>query len=163
MLLPPMLRKFALTAHVLLSVGLLGAVGTFLLLSLVGLAGGAAASPAYVSMDLIARWMVVPMGIAALITGLIQSLGTPWGLFRHWWVVIKLLLTLFVVVVLALKLELITAVARIAAQRPLSGGELLTARYQISFHAAAGLAVLLIPMLLSIYKPRGMTRYGWRQ
>jgi len=30
-------------------------------------------------------------------------------------------------------------------------------------HAGGGLLVLLVPMILSVYKPRGMTRYGRRK
>jgi hypothetical protein len=31
------------------------------------------------------------------------------------------------------------------------------------FHSVGGLLVLLIPLVLNIYKPRGLTRYGWRR
>jgi hypothetical protein len=72
-------RKFALTAHVTSSVGLLGSIAAFLALAVAGLASQAtqAARAAYPAMELIARFVIVPLVFASLLTGLIQSLGTP--------------------------------------------------------------------------------------
>src|ERR1700730_18219028 len=96
------LRKFALTAHVTSSVGLLGSIAAFLALAVAGLTGQDAqmVRAAYPAMALIARFVIVPLTFASLLTGLIQSLGTPVGLFRHYWVLVKLLLTAFAAVVL---------------------------------------------------------------
>lgn len=93
----PGLRKLALTAHVSCSVGLLGSIAAFLALALARLNAQDAhiVRAAYLAMDLTARSVIVPLAFAALLTGLIQSLGTPWGLFRHYWVVAKLLITAF--------------------------------------------------------------------
>ena len=51
----------------------------------------------------------------------------------------------------------IAAVARQADGADLGrlGGDL--------FHAGGGLLVLLVAAVLNVYKPRGMTRYGWRK
>ena len=89
------LRKFALTAHVTFSVGLLGSIAAFLALAVAGLTSqnGQMVRAAYPAMELIARFVIVPFAFGSLLTGIIQSLGTTWGLFRHYWVVIKLLLT----------------------------------------------------------------------
>jgi hypothetical protein len=96
-------------------------------------------------------------------TGLVQSLGTTWGLFRHYWVLAKLLLNALVTIVLLLQMEGISYVAAAAAETALSDTDLLGLRRSIVTHAAGGLLVLLVPVALSIYKPRGMTRYGWRK
>src|SRR5712664_2246197 len=100
------LRKLALTAHVTFSVGMLGSIAAFLALAVAGLASQDAqmVRADYLAMGLIARFVIVPLALAALLTGLIQSLGTPWGLFRHWWVLMKLLLTVFAIVVLLVKM-----------------------------------------------------------
>lgn len=94
MTMTPNLRKFALTAHVTSSVSLLGSIAAFLALALTGLNSPDAQiiRAAYLAMDLVARFIIVPLAFASLLTGLIQSLGTPWGLFRHYWIVAKLLL-----------------------------------------------------------------------
>ena len=46
------------------------------------------------------NFVIVPLAIASLLTGVVQALATPWGLFRHYWVVIKLFLTVFATLVL---------------------------------------------------------------
>src|SRR6266436_5178665 len=87
----PALRKLSITAHVTFSVGWLGAVAAFLALSIAGLTSHDAevVRGAYLSMDLISRFVVIPMCLAALATGLLQALGTPWGLFRYYWILLK--------------------------------------------------------------------------
>lgn len=165
MTMTPRLRKFALTIHVTCSVGLLGAVIAFLTLSLAGLASESTPTvrAAYVANGFIAWYVIVPLSFAALLTGLVQSLGTAWGLFRHYWVLAKLLLTVFTIVVLLLQMEGIGHMAKIAAETGSFAGDLLELRRSLRFHAAGGLAVLLVIVTLSTYKPRGMTQYGWRK
>ena len=160
----PSLRKFALTAHILSSVGLLGSIAAFLALAVAGLTSQDAqiVVASYLAMDLTARWVIVPLAFASLLTGVIQSLGTPWGLFRHYWVLAKLLLTAFATIVLLVKMELISYAARLAAETILSRADLRAAGIELAVHAAGGLLVLLVPAVLSVYKPRGLTPYGRR-
>lgn len=159
------LRKFALTAHVTFSVGLLGAVAAFLALSIAGLTSQdeQMVRAAYLAMDLTARFVIVPLAFASLLTGLIQSLATPWGLFQHYWVLAKLLLTVFATVVLLVKMELVGHAARLATETTLSRADLAAAGVQLVVHAAGGLLVLFVPAVLSVYKPPGVTRYGQRK
>jgi hypothetical protein len=161
----PRLRKAALTAHVACSVGLLGAIAAFLALALAGLSGldGPLIPAAYLAMELTVWWVIVPLVIAALLTGLVQSLGTSWGLFRHYWVIAKLLLTVLVAVVLLLQLELVGYLADAAAETPALISDLEGLRLSPVLHAAGGLLALLVPLVLSLFKPRGMTPYGWRK
>jgi len=165
MIMPPRLRKFMLTAHVTFSVGLLGAVASFLALAVAGLNSEDAwiVQAAYPAMALTAWIVIIPLAFASLLSGLVQSLGTSWGLFRHYWVLVKLLLTAVVAVVLLLKLELIDYLSSVAAETTLSSTDLRAGREELVTHAAGGLLVLLLPVALSLYKPRGMTRYGWRK
>jgi hypothetical protein len=161
----PRLRKFALIAHVTSSVGLLGSIAAFLALAVAGLTNLDALSvrAAYLAMQMIARFVVVPLSFAALLSGLIQSLGTSWGLFRHYWVLVKLSLTIFATSVLLVKMELIGYAARLAAETPLFRDDLRVAGIQLAVHAAGGLLILLIAAVLSVYKPPGLTRYGWQR
>lgn len=158
----PGIRKFALTTHVSSSVGLLGSIAAFLVLAISGLNNQdtQAIRAAYLGMDLLAKFIIVPLAFASLATGLIQSLGTPWGLFRHFWVVAKLLLTAFATTILLIKLKLIGYAASLASAAMLPRAELRTVGMELAFHAAGGLLVLLIPMVLSVYKPRGLTPFG---
>jgi hypothetical protein len=165
MTMTPRLRKVVLTAHVASSVGLLGAVASFLALAVAGLTSrdDQTVRAAYVANGLIAWLVIVPLVLAALLTGLVQAFGTTWGLFRHYWVLAKLLLTVLTVIVLLLQMEGIGYMARAAAETTLSGADLLGLRRSLRTHAAGGLLVLLIITSLSVYKPRGLTRYGWRK
>ena len=162
MIMTPFFRMFALTTHVTSSVGLLGAIAAFLALAVTGVISqdDQLVRATYLAMELIARFVIVPLAFASLLTGLIQSLGTTWGLFRHYWVLVKLLLTVFATIVLLFKMELIGYAALLAAETTLPSAELRAAGIQLVVHAAGGLLVLLVPMVLSVYKPQGRTRYG---
>jgi len=159
------LRKLVLTAHVTSSVGSLGAVAVFLALAVVGLTSQDAQTvrAVYIANGLIAWYIILPLILAALLIGLVQSLSTPWGLFRHYWVLAKLMLTLVTLYILLTQMDGISFVAGVAAETTLSGGDLLGLRRTLRTHAAGGLVVLLMLVAFSIYKPRGMTRYGWRK
>jgi uncharacterized membrane protein YuzA (DUF378 family) len=102
MTLSPLFRKFMLTAHITFSVGWLGAVAVFLVLAVTGLCSHNAllVRAAYLAMGLSGWFVIVPSSFAALLTGVVQAVGTPWGLFRHYWVLVKLLLTLAATVLL---------------------------------------------------------------
>lgn len=114
-------------------------------------------------MELTAWYVIVPLVFASLVTGLVQSLGTNWGPFRHYWVVTKLFLNVLVTTVLLLQLELIGYLADVSAETMLSNADLRGLRMSHVIHTAGGLLVLLVPVVLSLYKPRGLTRYGWRK
>jgi hypothetical protein len=161
----PRLRKLLLTAHIAVSVGWFGAVATFLALVIAGLTNRDAQTvrTAYAAMELTARFVIVPLAAASLLSGIVQSLGTPWGLFRHYWVLAKLLLTTFATVVLLAKMPLIGYAARRAAEGTLSSADLHTVGIQLAVHAIGGMLVLLGITAVSVYKPWGLTRYGQRK
>lgn len=162
MVLSPRLRKFSLTLHVASSVGWLGAAAAYL-----GLVVGALTHrdpqmvrAAYLAMEPITWFAIVPLAFASLLTGLVESLGTQWGLFRHYWVVFKLLLTVFATTVLLGNTQTVRSLAALAADTPdadISGlkGQLL--------HSGGGLVVLFVTTVLAVYKPRGVTPYGLRK
>ncbi|MES2521916.1 MAG: hypothetical protein V4617_04375 [Gemmatimonadota bacterium] len=95
-------------------------------------------------------------------TGLVQSLGTTWGLVRHYWVIAKLVLTVPASAILLLHMRPISYLADVASTRELAVGDDRQVRIQLIANAGAALFVLLVTTVLSIYKPRGMTRYGQR-
>jgi hypothetical protein len=165
MTMTPGLRKFALTAHVTSSVGWLGAVAGFLALAVAGLTRQDAqmVRAAYLAMELTAWFVIVPLSLASLLTGLVQSLGTTWGLFRHYWVLAKLLIAILSSIVLLLHMRPISLIAGVAAETALSSADLRGLRIQLVADAGAALLVLLVATTLSVYKPRGMTRYGRRK
>ncbi len=160
----PSLRKFALTAHITFSVGWLGAVVAYLALAIAGLTGHdpQIVRAAYISMELVGWFVIVPFSLATLLAGLVESLGTPWGLFRHWWVLVKFLLTTGANIVLLQHMQAVTRMSGLAANMTLSATDLRALRTQLVVHAGGGLLVLLAATALSVYKPWGMTPYGLR-
>jgi hypothetical protein len=160
----PWLRKAALTAHVTSSLGWFGAVAAFLALALSGLrsADPLQVRSAYLAMDVTAWTVIVPLCIATLVTGFAQSLGTPWGIMRHYWVIAKIVLTVPASAILLLHMRPISYLAEVAAAGTLASGGENRLRVQLVANASAALFVLVATTVLSIYKPRGMTPYGQR-
>ncbi len=165
MTMTPSVRKLALTAHVTSSVGWLGAVAAFLALAVAGVtsedAGTVRAS--YLAMDLVGWFVIVPCSLAALVTGLVQSLGTQWGLFRHYWVLVKFLLTIAATILLLLHMGPVGRAAALASERVLSPADLGGLRIRLVGDAGLALLVLLVNTTLSVYKPWGITAHGRRR
>ena len=161
---PPALRKFVLAVHLIVSVGGLGAVAAYIPfdLSTVTSRDPQTLRAAYSAMDLIAGSVIVPLALASLLTGLVVSLGTKWGLFRHYWVLISLVVTTLATVVLLAETRTISYLAEMAAG-PVTSGDRLRALPSTLGHSVGGTVVLLVVLVLNVYKPRGMTRYGWRK
>jgi uncharacterized membrane protein len=161
----PNLRKFVRTAHVIFTVGWLGAVVGFLALAIAGLTSQDVqmVRSAYLAMELITRFVIVPLSLAPLfLTGPILSLGTPWGLFRHYWIVVKLVINILSTLILLVHMQPISYLARVAAEGTLSSAD-RGVQIQLVVAASAGLLALLVATALAVYKPRGMTAYGWRK
>lgn len=162
MTMSPRIRQLALTAHVIASVGWLGAVAGVLVLAVAGLTSRDAQTvrAVYLVMDLTGWFVLVPFAAASLLTGLVQSLGTKWGLFRHYWVVVKLLITALATIVLLAYTQTLGYLSGLAA----SGADLGMLRSpSVVLHASAALLLLLAATVLAVYKPQGITRYGTRK
>ena len=156
----PSQRKIALTVHVLCSVGWVGAVAGFLALAIAGISSGnaPAARGVYLAMDLITWYVIVPLAFASFATGVVSSLGTPWGLFRHYWVLIKLIVTVFSTIVLMIHTRPIEILARAATGRGL-GTALRAPQAMMVTASAVAVAALVMLTALSVYKPRGIVAY----
>jgi len=160
----PRLRKVALTAHVTASVGWLGAVAGSLALAIAGLASQDArvVRASYVTLE-VTGWFVL-LSLASLITGLVQSLATRWGLFRHYWILAKLFINVLATVVLLMYMQTLSHLAGIAADTTSATDDLSGLRSPSPvIHSAGALLLLLTATALSIFKPPGMTRRGQRR
>lgn len=159
----PRLRKAALVAHVVSSVGWLGVVLAFVAVSVLGLVSTdeMTVRGAYLVMEQAAWFALLPLAVASLVTGIVQSLGTTWGLFRHYWVVFKLGITVVATGVLLVYMQTFEHLAQGAADASL---EIEAVRnFSPVLHSVAAALVLLLTTVLAVYKPRGMTRYGQRK
>lgn len=157
------IRKFALTAHIIFSVGWLGAVVAYLSLVIAILSGEDAktASSAWASMELIAWFAIIPLAIGSLLSGLVMSLGTAWALFWHYWVVTKLVLTVIATMILIVHMPAVSLQAD--APGAVIGHAGLGGPRSELVHAGGGLLVLLGMAILAVYKPFGLTWYGKRK
>jgi len=164
MIMGPRLRKVVLITHITSSVGWIGAVAAFFALAVTGVTSHDAATVrgAYLAMDVTAWYVILPLAVASLVIGTVQALGSRWGLVRHYWVLIKFLITVVAFVVFLTKLQLISYLAGVAAQTTPSAADAGT-QMELVLHSGGGLLVLLVPAAMSVYKPRGMTRHGQRK
>jgi len=158
-------RQVTLIAHITVSVGWLGAVLVSLALAVVALgsADPETVQAVYVALELTGWYVLVPMSVASLVTGLVQGLGSAWGVLRHYWVVLKLLMNLFATGVLLLYMQQLDHLADAATTPGLApSGVLAVADPSPVVHSAAALVLLLVAATLSVVKPRGLTPYGLR-
>lgn len=164
MIMPPALRKFALAVHLTVSIGWIGAVAAYTALDVSTVTGSDVGRlrAAYSGMELIADNVIAPLAVASLLTGIVMSAWTKWGLLRHWWVVISLLLTTVAAVVLLSETRTIGYLARRAAD-PATTAAQLRALESTLVHSIGGAIVLLVILVLNLYKPQGLTPYGWRK
>ena len=165
MTLRPRLRRFVLTAHITFTVSWLGTVAAFLALAIAGLTSQDAqmVQSVYLSMNLIARFVIVPLSFAPLVTGPILSLGTPWGLFRHYWILVKLVITILSTIILQVHMQPISLLASAAAKTTVFSANVHGLQVEMVVASGAALLALLVATALAVYKPRGVTPYGWRK
>jgi hypothetical protein len=159
------LRNYVRATHIAFSAGWLGLVVAILTLEITAAtASDSAFSVAcYTMMGRIDTPVIPLFAVATLVTGIALSVATPWRLLHHWWIVVKLVLSLAVIV---------TAVA-------LTGEWLQQAAAQASAHAGTGstaglsawllvvgsgfhLLFLWVATTISVDKPWGKTTLGRR-
>jgi len=155
----PRVRKFALTVHLMFSIGWIGAVVAYLALGISAVTSqeDRTVRAAWTGMELIGWLAIVPLALASLVTGVVMALGTKWGLFRHYWVLFSFVLTIFATVILLLHMPDVSYLADAAQE---AEGASLKALGGDLGHPGIGLVVLLMIQVLNMYKPQGMTRYG---
>jgi hypothetical protein len=163
-ILPPWARRALLVLHVTASVGWLGSVVAFLALAVAGISSADEqfAGSMYIAMEVVTRLVILPLCFASLLTGFVQSLGTSWGLIRHYWIIAKLVLTVVSTIILLIHVQPIRDVAGIALHRAWELDAAQGIRVQLLVDAAAATVVLLIATALSVFKPEGITPFGWR-
>lgn len=156
----PVVRRMVLTTHVVSSVGWLGAVVAYIALDVAAVTGRDVQTvrAAYIAMELTVYYAIVPLALVSVLVGIVNALGTAWGLFRHYWVISKLLLTLVATTVLLIETRTISYMAEVAT----SGADPRDIAGSLA-HSIGGLLVLIVVTVLSVYKPRGVTRHGWRK
>ncbi|MEO5820766.1 MAG: DUF2269 domain-containing protein [Vicinamibacteraceae bacterium] len=162
-MLTPALRRFTFATHITSSVGWVGAVLAFLALAVIGFTSDdpVKVRGAYLLMAPAGWFVLVPLAHASLLSGIALSLGTTWGLFRYYWVVVKLAITVFATVILLIYMGTFRQMAGVAAD-PVA--DLATVRNASPIvHAILALILLIAATVLSVYKPFGTTAHGERR
>ncbi|GHP01154.1 hypothetical protein KSF_112010 [Reticulibacter mediterranei] len=158
-------RKIWLTMHVMSSLGWFGAVAVFLTLALVGMTSQDTqlVKASYLAMKLTGWFVIVPFAFVSLGSGIVSSLGTKWGLFRYYWVLLKLVITIGATFLLMVHTQAIDLLADIAAKTTVLS--VYPYGMQLKMVVTSGATVVVLIMLtgLAVYKPRGMTPYGQRK
>jgi hypothetical protein len=159
----PAWRRVTLTTHLTSSVGWIGAALVFLALAAIGLTSQdeRTVRGAYLVMAPAAWFVLVPLAHASLFSGIALSLGTPWGLIRHYWVALKLAITAFATGILLIYMGTFRQMAGVAGDPVIELG--LVRNPSPLLHAILALILLFAATVLAIYKPFGLTPYGVRQ
>uniref|UniRef100_A0AAU3GY93 DUF2269 domain-containing protein n=1 Tax=Streptomyces sp. NBC_01401 TaxID=2903854 RepID=A0AAU3GY93_9ACTN len=147
-------RRSLLVAHVAVSVSWLGLTVGLLALGLSAFLthDPTLAQAATRAMKVFSDWLIVPVALLALLSGLLLALGTPWGLARHRWVWTKFWLTL---ITAALSIFALRPGINEAAARGAADIDLLIA-------PSVATATYLFITAISVLKPWGPTRRGLR-
>ncbi|MFI6084522.1 DUF2269 domain-containing protein [Streptomyces sp. NPDC051217] len=148
-------RRALLVVHVAVSVSWLGLTLGLLTLGITAYTTGDSTltDASYRAMNVFADWLLAPVVVVTLVSGLVLSLGTPWGLARYHWVWIKFWITL------------VTGAATVFALRPGIGQAADSGGVpDISLVAAPAVATgaYLFMTVVSVLKPWGLTRRGRR-
>lgn len=134
--------------HIAASVAWLGGAAVLLMLGLSVLTGAADPDATYAAASLVGSTLVAPLSLTALVTGLISALGTRWGVFRHWWVTVKLATTaLMAVLVQVLLLPGLQEAAAAGAELPEAS------RVDAIIGPSVSCVLLTLNVVLSVYKP----------
>lgn len=157
----PNARRALLTSHIVFSVGWIGAVAAFLALDIAALttAGEETSRSMYVAMNVVGLFVIVPASALTVISGIVQGVGTQWGLWRHRWVATKLVLGILATI--ALLLHQFTAVS-VAAHHAAHGMDARPVGVQLVADASLAIVLLIVATILSVFKPWGLTRHGQR-
>lgn len=131
------------------------AAGASLPLASPGIAG------IYLSLEILTWALIVPSAVASFISGVLHAIATPWGLFRHYWVIFKLVLTSGALALLLLHVRVVNQAAALALADEVAHLEPL--RMQLLFDSVAAVAVLLLIAVLGWLKPKGVLpqRAAW--
>lgn len=148
--LPRRARSALLTVHVIMSVGWIGLNASLVVLGIAALRTGDPAAAA--ALGLLGGRLLPPFAFAALVTGLVLSLTTPWGLLRYWWVLAKFVIT--VALVAGGLLVLLPRLDQIA------DGATGPVRVQVLVATSVALVLLMAATVLSVVKPWGKTARG---
>jgi hypothetical protein len=158
-------RKLLLTLHTTVTGAWIGSVAAYLALVIAAMASDSnrGLASTWSTLKFLGWYVIVPAAAASLLSGLTIALTTPWGLFKHRWVVASLALTTIAFLVLLGHMPTVNQFASQAATAEMGSGQALRQGLKGELlHAGVGLLILLTVQALNVYKPVGLTSFGQR-
>jgi hypothetical protein len=158
-------RQAVLTVHLISSLGWIGADLGLLVLAITASANGTprVGQGACVALAFLATWITAPVSVIALISGVLLSMATKWGVFRYTWVVVSLVLNALMVLLVVFALgplyrgaeHLVLAAPATSPVADILGGR----RFELMAPPCVAFVVLTGVTIINVYKPWG--RFGW--
>lgn len=154
------IRKAIVVLHIVASVALLGEVWGLVVLNLTATVTDDT-TLAYAAYRLMHRLIFaggVPLSLTGLATGIVLALSSRWGLVRHYWVFLKLLILVGVIlsgVLFFTPDELATAIR--TGDRPVAH------QWQQVAILSTSVAMLVVATTLSVVKPRARLPWSRRR
>ena len=151
--LPPTWRKLLLTLHIAAAAGLIGADLVLLTLGIAGLRGSDPVT-IYPAMSTLAGWVLAPLAVIALITGVLQAVLSAYGLFRFWWVTIKLTITTLLAGLVLF--VLVPGLGKVADAAGSPADASVTDTQRLVYVIVPSVAITLVVLMvgLGVFKPR---------
>ena len=110
-----------------------------------------------VSMKFIDDFIIIPGANGALLTGLIYSVFTGWGWFKHKWIIVKWCITIFGVIFgtfwLGPWVNGFVSISKIQGLAALTDPAYLYNRYMVLYWGSFQLSTLIFALFLSVFKP----------
>lgn len=153
-------RKFVLLVHIAAAGAWLGLDLVLGILVVTALTSpdptGAAAAAASIAM--FATLPLVVVGLVTLLTGVLLGFATKYGLMRYWWVLVKLVINVVLVVLVVIVLSPgVTALGE-ASRAALEEGVAPSVTGTLLFPPIVSSTALIVAMTLAVFKPWGGVR-----
>lgn len=162
--LPPRGRKFLLAVHVIFSIAWIGVSSCMVVLSLMGLSfdDPRMVEAIYQALKIFDLTVITITSFTSVASGILLACYTPWGLFKHWWVIIKLVLSLIVFVfAFTLTHPAVLSALETAHAHTVSGPlDVSEDGVPLAILSPVLCSMLLIAAILSFAKPWGTVRHN---
>lgn len=163
--LPRRWRKAVLVLHIISAVGWIGVDLALLPLVITGLTSddGESVAATYRAIAVLVPWTVPALSLSIVATGVLLGLGTRWGLLRHWWVAVKLVISLLLTALVFV--ALLPGVNALEVTGGTTGDEVRAALedpMMFLYPPVVSGILLTFSAILSVAKPWGRTGRGRR-
>jgi hypothetical protein len=154
-------RQALQVLHYVSSVGWLGVGLCQLTLNVLALTTGVPAlrHDAHEIAHVFDRTVLTVLSLGAAVTGILLAVRTPWGLVRHWWVLVKLTLTVTLIGVTPFWSGELIRRAIVVTAGPVPAPGYAPLRSELLVSSVTIISTLLVVTVISVVKPWGRTPF----